>query len=94
MLSSLSEYISYCPLHISCTSLPFASLPYLPLPASSFRFVLSFRSVREDEVARAQLLPLPQGQDMQGEELVSNFISLRFPLTCHSLASLFKHEHS
>ena len=91
MLPSLSEYISYCPLHISSTSPPFASLP---LPASSFRFVLSFRSVREDEVARAQLLPLQQGQDGQGQELVSNFISLRFPLTCPSLASLFKHEHS
>jgi len=45
-------------------------------------------------VARAQLLPLQQGQDGQGQELVSNFISLQFPLTCPSLASLFKHEHS
>jgi len=27
------------------------------------------RSVREDEVARAQLLPLQQGQDGQGQEL-------------------------
>jgi len=36
------------------------------------------------------------GKDKMGKvkKLVSNFISLRFPLTCPSLASLFKHEHS
>ncbi|XP_039842100.1 uncharacterized protein LOC120702383 isoform X2 [Panicum virgatum] len=52
-----------------CSSRPFPLPSGAPLlrPRSG-RQMAPERSVREDEVARAQLLPLPQGQDMQGKK--------------------------
>ncbi|XP_039842102.1 uncharacterized protein LOC120702383 isoform X4 [Panicum virgatum] len=65
-----------------CSSRPFPLPSGAPLlrPRSG-RQMAPERSVREDEVARAQLLPLPQGQDMQGEELERNGCNMAMDFT-------------